>query len=163
GGRLVGVLRIVAMEEVDDVRGNLLIHALRAFQRQRALILASLFGGRAVWRLAPQHVPWRRQAVRGLGVHRAGHLWNARYWRVFARRRNALRSRIPVDVWKADLLHCVEMVEVAPEFVEAVRGRQGVGVIAEMVLAELTGVVADVTQEHRHRRGTWSQVGRAAR
>ena len=52
-----------------------------------------------------------------------------------------------VDVGEAHPLHRVEVVEIAPELLEAVRGRQRVGVVAEMVLAELAGVVAEVVQE----------------
>ena len=44
-------------------------------------------------------------------------------------------------------LHRIEVIEIAPEFLEAVRGRQRVDVIAEMVLAELAGVVAEIEQE----------------
>ena len=54
------------------------------------------------------------------------------------------------------------MIQVAPEFLEAVRGRQRVGVIAEMVLAELAGVVAEIEQELGERRGAGPQIGRAA-
>ena len=46
---------------------------------------------------------------------------------------------------------------------KAVRGWQGISVIAEMVLAELAGVVAKVEQELGERRGAGLQVGRAAR
>ena len=55
------------------------------------------------------------------------------------------------------------MIEIAPEFLEAVRGRQRIGVIAEVVLAELAGVVAEVEQELGERRRAGPQVGRAAR
>ena len=55
------------------------------------------------------------------------------------------------------------MIEIAPELVEAVRGRQRVGVVAEVVLAELASVVAEIAQEPRERRGAGPQVGRAAR
>ena len=55
------------------------------------------------------------------------------------------------------------MIQVAPEFLEAVRGRQRVGVIAEMVLAELAGVVAEIEQELGDRRRAGPQIGRAAR
>ena len=76
---------------------------------------------------------------------------------------HALHGRGLVDVREADALHRVEVIEVAPELVEAVRRRQRVGVVAEMVLAELAGVVAEVPQEPRERRGAGPQVGRAAR
>src|SRR5438477_12503685 len=40
------------------------------------------------------------------------------------------------------IFHCVEVIEVAEEFVEAVDGRQELIEIAEMVLAELAGGIA---------------------
>ena len=48
-----------------------------------------------------------------------------------------------------------------PKILEPVRGRQRVGVIAKMVLAELAGVVAEIEQELPIV-GVGSQVGRAA-
>ena len=39
--RLVGPPRVVAVEEVDDLGGDFLVHGLRALQGQRALVLAS--------------------------------------------------------------------------------------------------------------------------
>ena len=86
----------------------------------------------------------------------------ARDRRVAADRRDGLLGRRRVDVGEAHPLHRVEVVEVAPELLEAVRGRQRVGVVAEVVLAELAGVVAEVVQELGDRRGAGPQVGRAA-
>ena len=63
---------------------------------------------------------------------------------------------------KLTLLHRIEVIEIAPEFLEAVRGRQRVGVVAEMVLAELAGVVAEIEQELGERRRAGPQIGRAA-
>jgi hypothetical protein len=37
------------------------------------------------------------------------------------------------------------MVQIAPELLEAVRRRQRVGVIAQVVLSELAGVVAEIS------------------
>ena len=68
-----------------------------------------------------------------------------------------------VDVGEAHPLHRVQVVEIAPVFLEAVRGRQRVGVVAQMVLAELAGGVAEIVQELGHRRRAGPQVGRAAR
>ena len=68
-----------------------------------------------------------------------------------------------VDVREAHPLHRIEVIEVTPELLEAVRGRQRIGVITEMVLAELAGIVAEIEQELGDRRGTGPQVGRAAR
>ena len=49
---LVGLLGVVAIEEVDDLRRDLLVHRLRTLKRQRALILAGLVLRRAVGGLA---------------------------------------------------------------------------------------------------------------
>ena len=54
------------------------------------------------------------------------------------------------------------MVEVAPIFLEAVRRRQRRGVVAQMVLAELAGGVAEIEQELGERGSARPQVGRAA-
>ena len=160
--RLVGPPRIVAVEEVDDLGGDFLVHGLRALQRQRTLILAGLICGSAVGGPAPQHRARGRQTDRRLGVHGAGNLGEARDRRIAARRRDRLLGRGLVDVGEAHPLHGVKVVEVAPELVEAVGGRQGVGVVAQVVLAELAGVVAEIAQEPGDRRRTGPQVGRAA-
>ena len=68
-----------------------------------------------------------------------------------------------VDIGEAHPLHGIEVIEIAPELVEAVRCRQCVGVVAEMVLAELAGVVAEIAQEPGERRRAGPQIGRAAR
>ena len=125
--------------------------------------LQRLVRRRAVRGLAPKHWTRRRQAGCRLGVHRAGHLGDAGDRRVPARRRDVLHQGCLVDVGEAHLLHCVEVIEVAPVFLEAVRGRQRVGVVAQVVLAELAGVVAEIEQELGERRGAGPQVGRAAR
>ena len=46
----------------------------------------------------------------------------------------------------------VEVIQVAEELVEAVHGRQMFVAVAEMVLAELAGRIAEVLQELRNRR-----------
>ena len=51
--RLAGVRRVVALEEVDHLGRDLLVHGLRALQGQRALVLAGLVRRRAVGGLAP--------------------------------------------------------------------------------------------------------------
>ena len=68
-----------------------------------------------------------------------------------------------VDVGEAHLLHRVEVIEIAPVFLEAVRRRQRLGVVAQVVLAELAGGVAEIEQELGERRRAGPQVGRAAR
>ena len=117
---------------------------------------------RAVGGLAPEHRARGRQADRRLGVHGAGDLGEAGDRRVLARRRDALHGRGLVDVGEAHLLHRVEVVEVAPVFLEAVRRRQRRGVVAQVVLAELAGVVAEIEQELGERRRAGPQIGRAA-
>ena len=67
-----------------------------------------------------------------------------------------------VEIREAHALHGIEVIQIAPEFLEAVGGRQRVGVIAEMVLAELAGVVAEIEQEFGERWGAGPQIGRAA-
>ena len=62
-------------------------------------------------------------------------------------------SRALVDVGEAHLLHRVEVIEIAPVFLEAVRRRQRVGVVAEVVLAELARGVAEIVQELGDRTG----------
>ena len=50
--RLVGLLGIVAVEEVDDLGRNFFVHRLRSLEGQRALVLARLVLRGAVGRLA---------------------------------------------------------------------------------------------------------------
>jgi len=50
------------------------------------------------------------------------------------------------------------MIEITPIFLEAVSGRQRLGVVAEMILAELAGGVAEIVQELGKRRRAWPQV-----
>ena len=69
--RLVGLLGIVAIEQVDDVRGDFLVHRLRALERERAFILARLVLGRAVGGLHPKDRARRGHAGAGLRVNTA--------------------------------------------------------------------------------------------
>ena len=59
----------------------------------------------------------------------------------------------------ADPLHRIQVIEITPEFLEAVRGGQSVGVVAEVVLAELAGIVTEVEQELGERGSAGPQVG----
>ncbi len=79
-----------------------------------------------------------------------------------ARRTDGLLGRALVDVGEAHPLHRVQVVQVAPELLEAVRGRQRLGVVAQVVLTELAGGVAEIQQELGERRGAGPQIGRAA-
>ena len=154
---------IVAVEEVDDLGRDFLVHRLRSLQGQRTLVLAaSGFAPVPSDDLHAQHRTRRRQAHRGLGIHGAGNLGQAGDRRVLAWRRDGLLGRRLVDVGEAHPLHRVEVIEVAPEFLEAVRGRQRIGVVAQMVLAELAGVVAEIEQELGKRRRAGPQIGWAA-
>ena len=83
------------------------------------LVLLGAVGG-----VAPQDRARRRQAGRRFRVHGAGNVGHAGDRRVLARRRDALLGRALVDVGEAHLLHRVEVVEIAPIFLEAMRGRQ---------------------------------------
>ena len=112
--------------------------------------------------LAPDDRARRRQTGRGFRIHGAGNLGQAGDRRVLARRRDALLERGLVDVGEAHPLHRVQVVEVAPELLEAVRRRQRLGVVAQVVLAELAGVVAEIEQELGERRRAGPQLGRAA-
>ena len=67
-----------------------------------------------------------------------------------------------VDVGEAYALHRVEVVQVTPELLETVRSRQRLDIVAEVILAELAGVVALVEQKLRDRRRAGPQPGRAA-
>ena len=134
---------------------------LRPFERQRALVRAGLVRRRPVGRLARQHRTRRRQARRGPRIHGRRIFRKPGDRRVLARRRDGLLGRRLVDVGEAHPLHGVEVIEIAPEFLEAVRRRQRIGVIAEVVLAELAGVVAEIVQEpcERRRAGLAGRTG----
>src|SRR5262249_22264196 len=110
----------------------------------------------------PDDRPRGRYTGRGVRVHGAGDLREVRDRRVFAGRRKGLGGWVLVDVGEADRLHGVEVVEVAPVFLEAVRRRQGRRVVAQVVLAELAGGVAEIEQELGEGRRAGSQIGRAA-
>ena len=71
----------------------------------------------------------------------------------------ALLGRGLVEVREAHALHGVQVIQVAPEFLEAVRRRQRIGVVAQMVLAELAGGVAKIVQELGEGRRAGPQIG----
>ena len=87
-----------------------------------------------------------------IGSTAAGFSGKPGYRRVLAGRRDRLLGRGLVDIGEAHPLHGVEVVEIAPEFLETVGGREGVRVVAEMVLAEFAGAVAEIVQEFCERR-----------
>src|SRR5262249_7715580 len=77
--------------------------------------------------------------------------------------RYGLFGRTRVDVGEAHLLHGVEVIEVSPVFLKAVRGWQRFRVIAKVILAELAGSVAEVAQEYGERGRAGLQICRTAR
>src|SRR6516165_2995872 len=159
---LVGFLRIITVEEVDDLGRYLFVYGLRPLQRQRTLVLARLVGYLAIRRGARDHRTRGHHAECRLRIHGARGVGETTDRRILARRNDGLLGRALVDVGEAYPLHRVEVVQVAPEFLEAVRSRQGVRVVPKVVLAEFAGVVTQVAQEHRERRRAGQQVGRAA-
>ena len=161
--RLVGLLRVVAIEPVDDVRGDFLVHRLRALERERAFVLAHLVLGRAVGGLHPQDRPRSGHADAVLGVDLARRVRDAGNRNHLHRRHDGLLVRAAVDVREAHLLHRVQVIEVAPEFLEPVRRRQRIRMIAEVVLAELAGGVAEVEQELGEARRAGAQIRNRAR
>src|SRR5262249_34267544 len=91
------------------------------------------------------------------------HFRQAGGWGVLARRRDRLLGWRRVDVREAHALHRIEVIEIAPELMEAMRSRQRFGVIAQVVLAELAGVVAEIAQEPGERWRSRPQIGRTTR
>ena len=148
-----------AVEEVDDVGRNLLVHRLGPQQGQRPFVMAALVRHRSVGRLAEQHRTRRRQASCCLGVDGAGNLSQARDRRVLARLGDGLLRRGAVDVGEAHLLHGIEVIKVAPIFLEPVRRGEQLGGIAKMVLAKLAGGVAEVVEELGECRRAGPQIG----
>ena len=153
---------VVAIQEVNEVAGDFLVHGLRALQSERAFILAHLVLGGAIRGLHPEHRPRWGQAHAVLRIDGARSFRDAGDGHHLHRRRDALLGRTLVDVEEAHLLHGVQVVEVTPVFLEAVRGWQGIRVIAQVVLAELAGVVAEVQQELGQARRAGFQIGRTA-
>ena len=113
---------------------------------ERTLILAGLISFRTIGGVAPDHRPGRRQAEPFSDPPR-GDLSEALDRGILARRSNGLVHQSPVIVGEAHSLHRIQVVQVAPEFLEAVRCRQRLRVIAQVVLAELAGVIAEVDAE----------------
>ena len=93
-----------------------------------------------------------------LRVDRAGRFRDAGNRNHLHRRHDGLIGRAVVDVREAHLLHRIQVIEVAPEFLEPVRSRQRIGMIAKVVLAELAGRVALVEQELRDARRSRAQI-----
>src|SRR5215469_14491563 len=98
--------------------------------------------------MTPDDRPRWCHTSRGFGVHRPGDFWKTRNWCVLTRWSDNLVGRRLVDVGKAHGLHCVEVIEITPVFLETVCGRQGRSVVAQVVLSELARGVAQIPQEH---------------
>ena len=124
--RLVGLLRIVAVEEVDDLGRDFLVHRLRPLQRQRALVPAHLVLARAVRGLA-RRAPGAGASgiVVVLGSTAPGTSGTPGIGVFLHGGATVCSERGLVDVGEAHPLHRVEVIEVAPVFLEAVRRRQG--------------------------------------
>ncbi len=160
--RLAGLLRVVAVKPVDGRGRNLLGEGLGPFQRDWTFVPAGLALETAVLGGARYEQTRRRQAGRGLGIDRAGHLLYAGDRRVLARRRDSLIGRRLVDVGETHLLDGIQVVEIAQVLLEPVRGRQRLGVVAQVVLAELPGGVTQIEQHLGQRRRALAQPCRAA-
>src|SRR5262249_49315624 len=144
---LVGLLGIVAVEEVDDLGGDLLIHRLRSLKRQGTLVTASLVLFRAVGGFARDDWAWGRQTSCGLWVNGAGNVRKAWDGRVLAGRSDRLLKGRLVDVWEAHLLNRIEVRKITPILLEAMGSRQRGSVIAEVILSKLAGGVPEIDQE----------------
>ena len=123
-----------------------------------------------VWFFSVPSEEWHHKTGRG-GVRQAvvfgstapGTSGSAGDRRVFAWWRDGLLRRALIDVGEAHLLHRIEVVEIAPKLLEAMRRREGGGVVAQMVLAELAGGVAEIIEKLGYRRSAGPQIGGAAR
>jgi hypothetical protein len=130
------------------------------------LILAGLVRLRAVGGLAPDHRTRGRQADRCLGIDGARNLRQATNGRVLARRSDRLLGRSLIDVGEAHPLHGIEVVQVAPIFLEPVCRGERLGVVSEMVFAELACRVTEIEQvllNRRQRPSPWSPMHLAAK
>src|SRR5260370_34009957 len=112
--------------------------------------------------MAPEDWPPRREARRGPGAHWAGDLGESGNWRILEWRSDALLGRSFVDIGEAAPLHCVQVIQIAPELLEAVCSRERCSVIAKVVLAELARGIAEIMQECRKRRSARRQIRWAA-
>jgi hypothetical protein len=91
--RLVGLLGVVAVERVDDLGRDFLVHGLGSLQRQRTLVFARLIRLRSVRGRAPDHRARGCHAGRSSRIHSPGDIGKAGNRRVFARRNNTLLGR----------------------------------------------------------------------
>ena len=126
GAALLGL----ALHEVERRREELLVHRLHPLAGQRAGVLDHLLAD-----LAELRIDRRVVLVGRLALQHA------------ARTELLPELRILRIVGVLRLLLGVEVIEIAEELVEAVHRRQMLVAVAEMVLAELAGGVAEILQE----------------
>ncbi len=122
--RLIGLLRVVAIEEVDHLGRDLLVHSfgtLQASADPRPCMSGSSTCRRRTCTRSPDAAVSGSAVVAGSTA--PGNLREAGDRRVLARRRDSLLGRRLVDVREAHALHRVQVIEVAPELLETVRRR----------------------------------------
>ena len=129
------------VEELERVRQYLVVDRLHAFRTEFARIFDFLFPDFAPARLHSGIVHVRRPAM--------DHV---------ARTDGGLECRRVIGM--AGVLHRVQVIEVAVEFIEAVQRGQELVQVAQMVLAELAGGVAHGLE---HGGSRWRLVGHAER
>ncbi len=86
--------------------------------------MARLAFGRAVGRLHPNDRARRCHASAELWVNTARWVWDPRDRNRCARRHDSLRGRVAVDIREAHLLHGIQVIQITPKLLEAVRRRQ---------------------------------------
>ena len=132
-------VRVLALDVVDGGVGDVVVDGLHPLRGQRPGVLDGLLADRSVLRVV------------GFGGHLVGGL----------ALQHSARVRQFVEHWELVLVRVVELlrlflgvevIEVAEELVEAVHGRQVLVHVAEVVLAELAGGVAQRLEQFGDRR-----------
>ena len=145
--------RLLPLHEVDGGGRGLVVDRLHALLGQRAGVLDGLLAD-----LAEARIDGRVVHVGRLALQHA------------ARAELGAVGRVLRIVRQFRLFLGVEVVEVAEELVEAVHGRQRLVAVADVVLAELAGGVAEVLEQaadrgielaHAHRRAGEADLGQA--
>ena len=145
--------RLLALHEIDRRGRGLVVDRLHALLGERTGVLDGLLAD-----LAEARIDRGIVAVGGLAFEHA------------ARAELGEVGRVLRIVRQFRLFLGIEMIEVAEELVEAVHGRQRLVAVADMVLAELPGGVAEVLQQaadrrvqlaHAHRRAGKADLGQA--
>ena len=119
---------VLPLHEVDGRGRGLVVDRLHALLGERAGVLDGLLAD-----LAEARIDGGVVLVGGLGLEHA------------ARPELGAVRRVLRIVGQFRLFLGVEMIEVAEEFIEPVDGRQGLVAVADMVLPELAGGVAEVS------------------